>query len=706
FGKDEQVLQIMDRLAGMYSDSGRRQAAEFLYRELLETNPTAEKAFDYQLHIVQGYSASGDGNTFKKELFRWVEEYGPDSRWYLANKGNSELVKRAEETREKTLRNYILQLHKEAQKSRSPVTQKIAKEGYQVYLRNFSASPLRGEMHFYFGELLYDMGDYEQAGTNYVWVVENAPKSRFHEDAILNSIIAVERTLTPEAELRNKIGKSQDRFPFGPNEERFAVAVARYVKIYPNSDRAVDARFKLGRIHYIHNQFAEATTIFQAIVKDYPKSKVASFSANLILDIFNIQKDYDSMARVGQEFLKNPHLKGQLDVDVEGIVERASFKKGTDLELEKDYMGAATEFEKFYQNNPKSKLVTSAAFNAGVNFERAGIVSKSLKLYERVLQSKEPESQALRLKARQLQARLYEKTGQYEKAAAEFEAFATENPKDPLSPDLWYNVAVIYDGLRKSQKAIRSYEKFYETSKKASKTEAIFRIGEIYERMEKWLTASKYYERYLEDGGRDPNKIIEVHLKLGQLHKRMGKVDEADVWFKKTLAYQRRMSKAEGRGGADQAAEARFELASRQLATFKQMRIPRNPAEQQKVLKQKLNFLNQLNSEFLEVIKFDDAEFVVASLNSLGSAYEHMTQAILGTPVPPGLNAEQTKAYKEELEKFVGPIRQKAVENYKGAIDKGYEFQVYNSQLAAAQNAMSRLSPEPSDVSGRDFLPI
>ena len=706
FGKEEQVLQIMDRLGGMYSDSGRRQAAEFIYRELLDANPTGEKAFDYQLQIVQGYSASGDSNTFKKELFRWVEEYGPDSRWHVANSGKADLMKRADETREKTLRNYILQLHKEAQKSRSQVTQKIAKEGYQVYIRSFASSPLRGEMHFYFGELLYDMGDYEQAGANYVWVVENAPRSRFHEDAILNSIIALERTLTPEAELRSKIGKSQDRFPFGPNEERFALAVERYVKIYPSSSRAVDARFKLGRIHYIHNQFDEAIKIFQAIVRDYPKSKVATFSANLILDIFNIRKDYDSMARVGQEFLKNPNLKGQLDVDVEGIVERASFKKGTDLELEKDYMGAAVEFEKFYLNNPKSALVTSSAFNAGVNFERAGIVSKSLKLYDRVLQTKDAESLALRIKARQLQARLYEKTGQYEKAAAEFEAFATENPKDPLSPDLWYNVAVIYDGLRKSQKAIRAYEKFYETSRKASKTEAIFRIGEIYERMEKWLTASKYYERYLTDGGRDTKKIIEAHLKLGQLHKRMGKVDAADSWFRKTLGYQRRMGKSEAPSGSEQAAEARFELASRQLANFKQMRLPRNPADQQKVLKQKLNFLNQLNSEFLEVIKFDDAEFVVASLMALGSAYENMTQSILGTPVPAGLNPDQTKAYKEELEKFVAPIRQKAVENYRGAVDKGFEFQVYNAQLALAQNALSRLAPDGSELAGRDAMPI
>jgi cellulose synthase operon protein C len=341
-----------------------------------------------------------------------------------------------------------------------------------------------------------------------------------------------------------------------------------------------------------------------------------------------------------------------------------------------------------------------------VNFERAGIVSKSLKLYQAVLHSKEPESQSLRLKARQLQARLYEKTGQYERAAAEFEAFATENPKDPLSPDLWYNVAVIYDGLKKSQKAVRAYEKFYDMSKKASKTEAIFRIGEIYEKLEKWLTASKYYERYLDDGGRDPNKIIQVHLKLAQLNKRMGKVDIADSWFKKTLSYQRRMTKSEGVTGSSQAAEARFELAGHQLTAFKQMRIPRNPAEQQKMLKQKLNFLNQINSEFLEVIKFDDSQFVVASLTALGSAYEHMAQSILGTPIPAGLNAEQSKVYKEELEKFVAPIRQKAVENYRGAVEKGFEFQVYNSQLAAAQNGLSRLAPEAGDLSGRDAMPI
>ena len=111
--------------------------------------------------------------------------------------------------------------------------------------------------------------------------------------------------------------------------------------------------------------------------------------------------------------------------------------------------------------NPRSNLSENAIFNAAVNYEKGGDLFAAISMYESVAgREGKKVNKGLKKKSLRILATLYEKTGQYQKAASAFEMYASRYPKDKLTPDFYFNAAVIRDGLQFYTAAIRNYEKY------------------------------------------------------------------------------------------------------------------------------------------------------------------------------------------------------------------------------------------------------
>jgi cellulose synthase operon protein C len=177
---DKHTFGLLEKLAYYYVDTGNREGARYIFRQLIEERPNAPKAYDYQYQIVSMYTSTDKGEVFKAELYNWIQNYSPDSEWAKANAKDKDLVAKAHQLIETTLRNHVLQMHQTAQNSRVPEAQKSAKAGYELYFQTFRQGAHLDEMHFFYGELLFDMGDYELAAQHYAYVAENAPKSPYY----------------------------------------------------------------------------------------------------------------------------------------------------------------------------------------------------------------------------------------------------------------------------------------------------------------------------------------------------------------------------------------------------------------------------------------------------------------------------------------------------------------------------------------------
>ena len=704
---EKQVFPLIEKLAYYYADTGNREGARYLFRSLIAERPNAPKAYDYQYQIVTMYTSTEKSDVYRAELYNWIQNYSPQSDWAKANAKDKELVAKANQLIESTLRNQILQLHQTAQNSRVPVAQKNAKAGYELYFQTFKEGPHVDEMHFFYAELLFDMGEYETAATNYNWVIEHAPKSQYYEKSVLNTVLALEKGLPKEDQLKKQVEGKLDPVPFPPNIQAFAVAADRYVKAFPKGENVPAIKYKVGALYYYHNQFDKALEVFNGIIKDYPKSTYAQYSANLTLDIYNLRKDYGGLEKVGNDILNNQDLaKSSVGAEVKGVLQRASFKKAQDLEEKKDYAGAAAAYEEFAKKNAGSSLGTSASYNAAVNYERAGDSTKAIGMYGLVIADKSDKNEKLAKDSARFVAPLYQKTGQYTKAAESFEAYARKNEKDKDAAAFYFNAAVIRDGMNNYAAAMANYDKFLDLSKSPDKYSAVFLQAKLNQRRGNITKALDLYKKYYEGPHRQPAETIEAAFQIATLHAKKGHKTDAEDWYKKTIYQQKKLSTKEAPVGVSFAAEAKYILVAKTFDELRAIRIPANPAKQKQAVNEKINMLEKLKNELKDVIRYDDAYMVVNSLTLIGQAYQHMAAAIYAVPLPKGLDDAGMKQYKAGIDGVAKPFTDQAMANYSLAIEKGFALESYNDGLKTAQRELNRLNKDKFQDYGEKAIQV
>jgi TolA-binding protein len=686
----------LERLAYQYAGRGNKESSRDIFKVLIAKNPTAAKSFEYQYQIVQNFYYAKNTARFKEELYSWVRDYGVNGQWYAQNRTNKELIDNSFKLRETTLRNYVLQQHQTAQNSRAAYSQGTANEGYNLYIQEFPNSPMVADMHFYYGELLYDMQKYDEASAQYKWVVENGQKSKFFDKAAQNLILAVERGVPPDKEMQKAIGDSLDPVPLDPRVERFIKVGQWYVEKFPNTDRSVEIKFRMGRLLYQSNHFDQAAAQFRDIVQKHPTTKHAEYSANLLLDIYNLKKDYVGLEKVGAELLAVSSIaSSKAGADIRGVMEKASFKRGQDLEAEKKYAESAQVFEGFAKQNPKSDLALTAIFNSGVNFERAGMNGPAIASYQGILVSKDPKAEQMKPKVKRLLAKLYQDSAQFEEAARLYKATAQENPKDPLSANLMYNSAILYEALGKNEEAIRSYTEFTKMTKKNSdKVEALYSMATIHRKAGQTGAAVSRYMEYVESGGRDQEKIVESAYWAAELSQKSGAITRSKEWKQKVVSIQRRFAPNKKGPGATYAAKIKLEEARETFKEMKAINFPRDPKRQKDAADKKIGLLTKLSTQLGDIIKFDSAEEIVSALGILAESNQNMASAIINAPLPAGLNAEETKQYKEGVAKFADPFNSKAKDAFKLTVERGWELEVYNTAYKQAYDFMNQQDPK------------
>jgi len=683
------------KLSYFYLDTGNRPAARYLFKDLIDQEPNSVKAYDYQYAIVKSYSASGDPKIFKEELYAWIQSYGPASSWQKTNQSDKEAVKKANDLMESLLRNHVLLQHQNAQTARTKTAIANAKNGYELYFTTFQDGPKIDEMHFFYGELLFDLTDFERAAVHYTWVVDNAPKSTYYDKALLNSLLSYEKKLPAEDKIRKIVGTSTAPVEFDANIVAFEKAAKRYLEHSPNGENAVAVKYRLASLYYLFNHFDDSIPLLTEIIKKYPKTPYAKFAANHLLDIYNLKKDYVGLQNAANQILSVPELAhSEVGNQVREVKLKTDFKLAKDLEDKKDYAGSAKAYENFASHNKASDLAVPAQFNAAVNYERAGQVATAILLYSALSDSKGKIPADMKQKSSQFLPVLYEKTGQYAKAAHAFEAYANANPKDKLSVEYRYNAAVIYDGMNLFGPAMKNYNTYFDEKKSRDKIEVLFLIAKLYERQGQLDRAIAAYDKYLSNGPSNKAGVVEATYTVAKLHEKLHRKKPVEEWFQKTVAVQRRLTSADHPIGASYAAEAKLKLIHPLYDDLVSIRIPQNPKNQAAAVTKKLATLEQLKNQLKAVVAYDDGAQIVAALTLQGEALQNVYESFITAPLPKGLNADEMKQYKALLSEKAEPFKKQAIEVYETAVSRGHELQAYTSDLAVALRNTSHLKGE------------
>lgn len=699
-GDEKAATQMLEKLAYLVADQGNRTVAAKLFHQLIGFNVTGERAAEYQYQIVLAYTTQ-DPKEFRKQVEIWLENFGPSSLWVQENNKNKKLTADVAKLQETTVRNYVLQLHQTAQNSRATYSQQLADSAYNLYVRHFSDSPQIAEMQFFHAELLFDMGRFNDAARLYLFASEKDVKGTYKEKALLNAVLAYEKALPSDEEVAEKRGKSLDPIPLDLVVDQFAKAAKSYTATYPRGDKVSDIERRLGVLYYSYNHFDEAIPIFEHTLYTYPGTANAEIAGNLILDIYKLKNDMVGFAEKGAKFMANPQImKTKFGAQVAALMEKANYAKAEKMAESGDSLKAAQEFEKFVETTKNPELALAARFKAASSFEKAGDLSGAARNYQKVLATpaKDARVKGLHNDARNALAKIYQQTGQLDLAARQFSAYADANTKDQAAVNGFFNAAVIWDGLGRTNEATSNYELYRRYSKRADRIDTYWLEAEMWRRRKLDKRASQFYQLYLDNGGTDGARRIEATSRIADYAASVGQFTKSMKGYSSVLNMYKVASPIVRESALRYYAEAKFNIAQPIVNDLNAIRFGTTDKTQGAAAVQIQTGIKRYLDSMKEIIRLDYGPMIVAALSSTGKMYDAVALKFERVPTPAGLSGDDAKKYRELLGVEVTKFRNEAKTSYQAALDRSFEFETYGQWTRAARLGLTVYDGKKTDV--------
>ncbi len=715
-GKKDLIRSMLKRLASTYFEQGKFEQCIQTYKRLIAEDPNSPDAPEYQNEIVTAYRKIGRKKETLAEIDKLRKTYGKNSAWARANATNPDAVKDAQGYIERNLRTVALDYHAEAKKlgtgRAAKETYELAEMAYSVYLEEFPDSKHSYEMSYAYGELLYTLKKFDQAYVQYMGVVERDAKGKRSQFCAESAIFAAEEMVKVEKregkiQVATKANKTEP-LPLSEWEEKQLVALDQYAKLYPDDKKTRNIIYKSAYLLYNKNQFKKASDRFRVVIGMDPKSKEAMLAANLILDSFTLVEDWANLKEVSRAFYDQESLGNvKFKKEVYNIYERASFKLIEETFNEKkDEIWAAEQYLAFYKEFPESEVADLALNNASVYYynqdKRGEAMEIRITLIENFPKSKFYTDQVGSLGFD------YESMANFEAAADWYEKLFALDKEHANAKDAIYSAAYFRQSMGEWEKAVKNYGTYLATYKDAENAQDVrITIAKLYEENKQYKQAANAYRTFFsekETEGKTPDQLMFARLHYGYCLENLGQKAKAESHYKDSIAWFNTSKEAgvEFVLGVEFVAEMMFKNAQKQYDAYQKLKIsgPKGRVsrkQEDKILTDQLiakgKALQEIEVTYAAIINTGAGEWGLAALVQLGRAYENMAETLDTSHVPSYLTDDQIEFYRMDLEDRIFPQEEKAVAAYSAALDKSYDINLYNDNLAFATRRLGELRP-------------
>lgn len=719
-GGDKFAGRIVLALADTFYEQAQYERGIEAYRLLLRLEPTAPDAYKSALRVAQGHSTTEAWDKLAEDYRLAIQTYAPPPAasapaasapaaavpastepaepavtgaapaslaWFQSQ--TEETKRDAAQAIEQQLREDAVGLHAKAQADKSRAEFQAAAALYSVYLGRYGNSQSAYDMYFNAGEIdFYHLEDARGAANNYLAAVRLQPRNKLSRDALHNALTALEVARAQEFDAAKAANRPLKE---SPTDKKLTEAMELYIATYPD-DRAVpELLFRQGRLYYDYGVYDPAVRQWGLLLEKYPNSAQAKTAGELILDSFNKSQDYENIEVWARRLKKAPAFEGaaeqkKLDVLIVGAV----FKQGEQLAAAGQHGRAAAAYLRAANEFPGEPRAAQAAVNAEVEAKRAADLD-TLSVAANLLSEKfgdRPEvPQGL-----WIAATTFQEIGLFAEAAAYHEKIAARFPKYEHHKDSAFNAVLLRTTVRDHDLAIKDGELFKQTyPRDPLAAEATFLMGKAHESAEKWKDAEKLYSSYASSAP-NPNRRVEAWVRLALVRKDdpKGRARALDEALKIHAAYKQKLDEQ----GRYFAAQARYLEGTGYVDEFETVKIEGDVKQLGSRLKKKSQLLKKAAEQFLEASKMGVAEWTTASLYQIGHTYESFSRALLDSPPPQGLSAEDAELYRQSIDEFVIPIEERSIEAYESGWAKAVELGIFNEWTAKMRVALGRLSSE------------
>jgi TolA-binding protein len=680
--------KVIAKLADTFYAQARYERAIESERFLINLDANDESNPDRQKRVVEALREMDHNKEAIKELRKLAETYGPSSDWAKAQQ-SPQAVEHAHQVAAAMLKDVAKGLHSEAQKVEQYQHGRIdtdryarAADAYGFYLSHFGNDTDATEVHYLLGDInFFKLKKWEEAGDNYLAVGRTKPVGKLHREALLQAINAYEKL---RRERTSPTGKQ-----VLPSDKKMGEAIDLYATLFPQDPEIAGVLFKNGQLFYDYGDYDEAVKRFGLIVEKYPKNPAAAAAGDKILESLNKAKDYENVEAWARRLLKVPAFQSRDDQErLSKLVIDAGMKAG-EQKAESDPAGAAAIYTRVATEFPASARATTALTNAATLYVKAGRPEEAVKL-DATLVDKYPSSGEAPAAAWNA-GKLYEQAALWDQAARFYQTLADRYPKDGHAADALFNAGLLREHLGHTQAAITAYSQYaqrYRTRDDAR--QVAFRVGVVYADAGQHEAAARAFGDY---ALKYPNsaQTIDAFSRQGAEYMAAGQEKKAAGPLKEAVALFRRMN---DRSAAGAAAHARYLEGEMIFRDFERVKLASDPKRLKRTLDEKSQLLDKAKQVYVDVVTFNDPEWATAALFRIGEGYERFSHALRDAPVPKELNADEQQVYRDELEKVVVVVEEKAIDSYKSGYQKALQLGVYNEFTHKLRSALGRMSDQ------------
>ncbi|MFN3201888.1 MAG: tetratricopeptide repeat protein [Bradymonadia bacterium] len=709
----EDYLDLAEALAELYGITGQYERSNMVYRELIRLQPSSYRSVGHQKQVA--FNTRSMGQNAKETIIETKRLVILWSKLKNAQDADPEKSKADGVAIELLLRGMSTTYHRQARRTKSDKDYGIAYALYKEYTNAFPSGDQSYVMHFYFGELLFELNRWEEAARTYEKAVEINPQGEYTENAAHGAVLAYKKLLDlaneqPKGDGAKKQTKNEvpKALPLTENHKRFIKACDLYSKFVKESQYLVDIEYDAARIYYDRNQFDQAIPRFKNISEKHSNHRLAVYAANLLLDSYNITKDFDTLNKQVDVFLKiyTPQRDPEFYALLTSLKQQSSFKKCQGIEYKKEYKRAARCFLTYAEQYPKSDFRDKSYYNAALNFEREkemeNAIQARLKLVNNCIGS-ELVPKALYSIAANLHALAI-----YSQASKFYEIYAQRYPDKQDARVALQNAAVFRQGLGDYDQAIKDYTTFMKmvgSKKKAAKI--YFNMGLIFEKQSQWKKVIDHYNAYLKSyaGGGTPDLALEAYVHVGNAYLKLNNRRAADKQFAtayKTFAKMKvSQKKALTKKGLNAVAEARFQMGEAVFNEFNKVQLKVKPYRNVgrfvkamgAIIAKKTKLIAEARDIYVEVIQFKSANWAIAALARIGQMFQGLAEDVYNAPAPRVFNEEQVEIFKGQMAEKGSVLESKAVEAYIRTLKKAQELNWFNEWSDLVERQLAKLKP-------------
>ncbi len=664
---DDKELQTTFRknAAEISRDRGEYPVAKSFYEKLLKEDSKAPESRDYALQISDIYKRLGDISAYAKSLAEVALNYGEDSRWLRSYEGSSEEKAQLVEENVSVIRREAKALHSAAQKKDKPDLYQKARPLYEAYFKvvpepNPDKAENIHEMHFYFGELLYKIGDYKAAAKIY----GETGEGKYGPQAAYARVLSLQSLVKKDPSAGKELARATEDF----------------VKEFPEDDRAGEILYSGAYQAFNAGDTSQSLETLRKLVEKFASSSRGVESAERILFIHE--------------------KKGELDVAIEDankILANETLMKTGGKEFESRI--------KEYQAKARFKKIDAMSDGS------AGDSKEKAQAYLDIAQASTGETKEKALNNALVFAK---KANDAELSAEAQNALLKAFPSSPFAKNIYFQKGEQAAKNGAWAEALKNYDAFLKAYKKDSPEAEKALWNSIYIRAHledvaqprlnphKDMSADLLQDskEYLAAFPKGPNREAVISYLAFRKGATLADIkglergalkDEKEVLAQATLLSKVRakqdlesLVKSGGASNEDHIKEAlawanfyvtepRFEKYQKTKLNYKNF----GPS-----LREKLGSLEKLEKDYLKVVSYGNGELALKSLSRLSSLYRSLGQDI-----------DKAPAAKEELAQFSKPLFDKSLSFLKSCLEKSQEFKIAGPGLESCRQDLAQVEP-------------